>query len=1099
MIRKLTYFLVLVLLALPLTNQVNGQNLDLKFDQLSTDQGLSSGTVECSFKDSKGYMWFGTRDGLNRYDGYNATIYKPHPKDTSAISGNIITSITEDADGRIWVSTLNNGISIFDWRTETFSHYKHDINNPSSIANNRVLKIFIDEENNVLIATIGGLDIYNWETDSFDHIEWNTNAPTSLNSNSVYSIIQDAPGFFWIGTHSGSIELFDLKNKTFERFTYNENIAVVNRRKPLFKDSKGYIWVGTAEEGAYRLDREKKSFTHFEFDPVVYGVNANIIVTFYEDENNNIWLGSDGEGIHVYHPTTNSFTRIIRNNFRKESLSSNVILDIYKDNSNTVWVGTFEGGVNVYNKIQSKFKLYQKIPGVKNGLSYNSVLCLYECSDGTIWIGTDGGGGLDIFNPSTEEFKNFKHSPTNTNTLSGNVITSICEDHHGNVWVGTYATGLNKYNPTTKEFTRFIDNPSDPRSLGDKNVWSLLEDQKNNLWVGLLGGGLARFNPNTQDFDHYRNDINDTLSLSDDLVVVLFEDSRGNLWVGTENGLNLFDTEKGTFKRFMHHTENDNSIINNSIKALYEDESGRLWIGTSGGMSIMNIKNFQVVTSPISEFLSYQVVNGILEDENNLLWVSTNTGLYSHNPTSNETQRFSTSDGLQGNEFNYGSSVKSEKTGMMFFGGINGLNSFMPKDIVFSSFNPNIVITDLKVLGKSVSKSNLINDKVLINESLPYLNEITLTHEETVFSVEFSSLDYASSNQNKYRYKLEGHDELWNYTDASRRIATYMNLPPDDYKLYIQGTNSDGVWSTNERVLNITILPPWWATWWFRIVLAIAIISLFFLLHYSRVRLLKKQKYKLNEMVEERTEIIQNQIQELVIKNKELEESTKELNDVNRELDEFAYVISHDLKAPLRGIANLSEWISNDYKDKLDEKGLEFLSMMVSKVKKLETLINDILEYSRTGKSERIFVKVNLNNIISNVLDALQVPDHFTIEVDDLPEVNGVKTEWYQILQNLITNGIKYNKKEKGLIKIYCEKIEGHQTISVWDNGIGIKEKYFDKIFKVFQTLNVDFDINSTGIGLATVRKLVELNNAKILVESEVDEYTCFSIELPKT
>ncbi|MDH5474292.1 MAG: ATP-binding protein [Cyclobacteriaceae bacterium] len=1123
------------------------QNSSIKFDHLSTDQGLSSGAVECVYKDSKGYMWIGTRDGLNRFNGYTFTIFKHDNKDDASISGNNITSIVEDKQGRIWVGTLDDGISVFDWETEIFTNYKHNQKDTQSIADNRIHKILIDEENNVLVATGGGLDIYDRKSDSFEHIKRTSEELKGYNSKSVHSIIQDAPGFFWVRPDFGGVELFDLKNKTFEKFEFDDfNNLIVNRLKPLYKDSKGFLWVGTGVNGVYRVDRQHHLIKHFTFNPANNGLNSNIITSFYEDDQNRIWIGTDGGGINIYNTQTDSFSYIKKNIYINTSLSSDVILEFYEDDSDILWVSTFGGGLNIYRKNKSKFNLYQQSIE-ESSLSNNSVVALHEGRDGTIWVGTDGGG-LDKFNPSTEEFHHIKHSLEDENTISANVITSLYEDHLGYIWAGTYSAGLNRYNPSTGENKRFKIDPDDPKSLEFNNVWAILEDYNNELWFGLLGG-LAHYNRETQDFEHYKNDVNDSLSLSNGMIIVLFEDSKKNLWVGTQGGLNLFDREKGTFKRFLYNPDDANSIINNNIRALCEDEKGNLLIGTLGGMSVMNLENFQIYSSGFNELLPNKVINGIQEDKNNNLWISTSNGLFSYNPISNELQKFSKSDGLQGNEFNYTSSVTSRKSGVMYFGGLQGLNSFSPEDIKFSTANPKIVITDFKIFGLSVSKNDSVNGKPFVRESFPYLSEITLSHKETVFSIEFASLDYTSPYENKYRYKLEGFDKSWNNTDALRRTATYMNLSPGEYVLTIQGTNSDGIWSKEERALAIEILPPFWKTWWFiSFMVMTSFLAVLFVIH-QRTAILVKQKRKLEHEIANRTVLITQQNEELLATNEELMATNDQLvetmnhleatQDKLVEAEKMASLgvltagIAHEINNPINfvfaGANSLEDNLTKieeiveahnsidekNYKEKLSEidrlkkdiqldKLMHIVNRTIVNIKDGAERVSEIVKglniFSSSGND--VLVKFDINMSLDRSFVLLKHKYSEKVEVEkkygDLPQVDCYPSKLEQVFINMISNAsdaIEIKGKIIVVTEIVVRKEKQYVHISIEDSGKGMDESVKKRIFEPFYTTK---EVGSgTGLGLAISHSIIESHHGFIEVDSTIGVGTTFHIFLP--
>jgi ligand-binding sensor domain-containing protein/methyl-accepting chemotaxis protein len=896
------HFFIFISLWFLLAVKTDAQISNLKFEQISTDQGLSTGTVNCVFKDKSGFIWIGTIDGLNLYDGYSIKIFKNDPDDKNSIGGNIITSIAEDTLGRLWIGTRNEGISVYDRSTGKFNNYRSS-GEQYALSENYIKDICIDPLNNVLIATKGGgLNIYDPEIDGFEVLRNLDNVEGTLSDDNVFSIVPDEPGFFWVGTHSGVVDYFDLENRHFEQFVYDQDFqSSTTDRKALMKDSRGNLWIGTDGFGAYRYNIKNDRFTYFSYSASGNQLTSNIITTFYEDKDGNIWIGTDGTGINVYDPDRNRFSYLKSSLLDPQSLSSDAVYEIFEDDAQVVWVSTFRGGINTYSKFRNKFELYEQRPLEDNSLSFNSVIGIHEGRDGSIWMGTDGGG-LDRLIPSSGQILHYKHSPEDPRTISSNVIKSIYQDSYGDLWLGTYAAGVNRFNPVTGRNRRYQPDAEDPGAILSKNVWAITEDSYGTLWFGLLDGGLATFDRQSGDFRHTQFDANNNKSLSSNNILTLLEDTKRNFWVGTEDaGLNLLNREDTTFIRYQYDPQSTDGLPANDIRALIEDEDV-LWIGTSGGLATMNLETLEVQYSTLTELLPNPVVNGILIDKQSNLWVSTNKGLSKLNPKDSTIRNFSRSDGLQGNEFNYTSSVKASD-GRMYFGGLKGVNAFYPEDISLSDFEAPVYVTELQLFDKVIDQGDTINGRVILDNNLLNAKELTLTYRENVVGLKFAALDYTSPSQNRYRYKLEGFDEEWVYSSSSDRTANYTNLDADEYLFRVQGTNSDGLWSQHEATLVVEVLPPYWNTWWFRIIAFIVIAGTVVSIYQWRVRELKRQRVKLRSEVESRTgelkqiiKILQDKISEITNSGDNLNSRSGQLASDAKDQAETARVIENDIQ-----------------------------------------------------------------------------------------------------------------------------------------------------------------------------------------------------------
>lgn len=866
---------VFLSLSLVLTLAGFSQGLTVKFRTIDTDNGLSDGTVKVILKDQQGYIWMGTSDGLNRYNAYSFEIFK-NTNEVNQLAGNNITALVEDWEGNLWIGT-STGLSFFNPKSETFTNYFHSPRDAKSISSNTIQNITIDSQNQVWISTPTGLNTLRPETGQVIRYSHQPNDPAVLSSNAVMGVVEQPNGTFWVITNKGVEQLIDKSGQTQKYYFLSDNtdIEVLSH----FKDSKNQIWIGTVNRGVFIFNLNTKKFQQFS---ETTGLSSNMVRAIQEDSNGRIWIGTDGGGISIYDPITNKFQYLANDPYDNKSLTSNAIYSIYPDDADNVWIGTFKMGINLYSPVLSKFSTYQHKPGLANSLSNNSVLGVTGDREGNIWIATDGGG-LDRFNPQTEEFKHYIHSKTNPNSISTNVVKAAYVDRQGMVWLGTYLGGLNRLDPKTNTFRRYINRPNDPESLGDNMVWAICEDHQDNFWIGTLNTGLELLDRQTGKFTKFSHDPNDKRSISSNTIYIIFEDSRKNLWIGSQSdGLNIFDRQKKEFIRFINNPDSNESLMSNNIRAIAEDSKGNLWIGTTEGLCSYDYQTGNFLKSSVNTQLKNPVVNGIVSDPQGRLWLSGVKGLTVFDPTTLEVQHYDKNDGLQGNEFNYTSSYLSA-SGRIYFGGLNGFSSFDPDQVNESNFSPQIVFTELKVYDKVIEKNDKFNNRILYDLPLNDLEKITLTHKENVFSMAFSSLDYIAPDRNRYQYKLSGFDENWIEVNSSKREAVYMNLSPGEYLFTVKGTNSDGNWSINEKSIKMIILPPWWKTWWFRVLMIILIVSIISYISTNRKRQRRIAREALEQKVSEATSHILTQKEELQIQQESLQMAITETEFVIRE------------------------------------------------------------------------------------------------------------------------------------------------------------------------------------------------------------------------
>jgi len=798
---------------------------ELRFDRISTEQGLSGNEVWSIAQDKQGFMWFGTTNGLNRYDGYAFKVFKHDPDDPNSLSENLIRALYTDHTGTLWIGTWSGGLNRYVPESDQFIRYQHDPDDPHSLGSDSIRAIFEDQAGTMWLGTVGGgLNRFDRETEQFVRYLHDPDDPGSLSGNDIYSIYEDREGALWIATWAAGLNKFDRETEQFTRYLHDPaDPSTLSNNNPyaIFEDQAGVLWVGTWDGGLNRFDRETEQFTRFLHDPDdPSSLSHDQAISIYEDQAGDLWIGTNGGGLNRFDRKSEQFVRYQHISTDPASLAQDNVVQIFEDEGGIVWIGTFGGGVSIYDRRKQHFAVFQHDPLDSSSLSSNDVWAIHEDPAGNLWVGTNGGG-LNRFDRETRQFSHYLHDPDDPQSLSNNTVRAIYEDNAGQLWLGT-SGGLNRYNPQTKQFKSYLHNPDDANSLSHNTVLRIIEDQTGLLWIATLGG-LNSFNRETEQFTRFLHDPDDPNSLSHDVVWTIYEDRADDLWVGTESGgLNRFDRETKQFIRYRHDRNDHASLSSDGVKAIHEDQSGTLWIGTFGG----GLNRFDRNTGGFTHYgekegLPGDTIETILEGEQGNLWLGTSSALSRFDPQGEVFRNYDKRDGLQTNEFNFNAAFR-RSDGQMFFGGVNGLNAFYPADLQDNSHVPPIVITDFQLANESVP---IGGDSVLLR-AINETNDLVLSYQDRVISFEFTALDYAAPDKNRFRYKLEGFEDAWNEVDSDRRFATYTNLDPGDYVFRVIASNNDGVWNEEGASIKITITPPWWETTWFRIGLVLLVVGL---------------------------------------------------------------------------------------------------------------------------------------------------------------------------------------------------------------------------------------------------------------------------------
>jgi signal transduction histidine kinase/ligand-binding sensor domain-containing protein/DNA-binding response OmpR family regulator len=1077
------------------------QNQSLKFEHIGTGEGLSQINVFCIMQDSRGFMWIGTRDGLNRYDGYKFTIYNHSFQDDNTISNNQIADLIEDSAGNIWVATLS-GLNKFERKTGRFVRYLHNKNNINSISSNATNKLALDSNGNLWIGTQkGGLDCLDPKTNSFRHFVHSDYDTNSISDNNVSAVFEDSRHNLWAGTLGGGLNLFNRKNNSFSKYRHGlaANSISDDNVNCIFEDKDHRIWIGTHDHGFNLFDPLKGTFRRYEHkDKDPNSLSSNTVYSINMDETGKLWVGTENGGVSILDIEKDRFTNFQHDDIDKNSIEGNTIYSICRDRLNNMWLGAFSGGINLLKRNTKSFTHYRHSLS-PNSLSNNFVLDLYEDVNKNLWVATDGGG-VDMFNQENGTVKHYKQQPAGKNGICGNYVLTVDQDDEGNFWFGTWADGLSIFNPKTNVFKNFKHDPADPKSLSGNNIYALIHTRDKKTWIGTYNWGLNVYDKQSNTFKSFRFDVNDPRSLSSDRVYSLLEDKQGNLWIGTfDGGLDLFDHATSTFIRFQHD-ENANSLSNNTVPDLFEDHKGNIWISTLAGLNLFDPKTRHFKTFTKKDGLPSDIIYAVREDNNGKIWIGTNNGLSEYDPGTNKFNNYTVEDGLQADEFKSHSAFKSRE-GKLYFGGINGFNTFVPEQILKpSGFSP-ILITSFQVFNKPLAVAKNSSDPSPLKQDISDTKDLTLSYSQSVISLEFSVLDFTLANKKNYAYILTNFDKDWNYV-GNRNTASYTNLSPGTYIFKLKYQNSSGTWSPVTSGLTITIVPPFWLTWWFRILVLALIVAAIYIVFKLRVQSIKHQKEILEKQVQERTESLAKMTIDERESREAAEKAREEAENANKAKSSFLAMMSHEIRTPMNGVIGMAGLLSST---SLTPEQDEYAETIKSCGESLLTIINDVLDFSKieSGSMELEDQDFDLRDCVESVLDvfaekASQIDLVYQIDHNVPSQIIADQLRLRQVLINLVSNAMKFTKKGEVFVSVKVDDDEADDLLirfSVRDTGIGIPADKLNKLFKAFSQVDSSTTrkYGGTGLGLAISEKLVKLMGGEIHVDSEVGIGTTFS------
>ena len=881
------------------------QQKHLLFDRINNDDGLSQNTVSKVVQDHLGFLWIATQDGLNRFDGYKFEIFQSNSYGTSSLSHNIIEDMAVTEDGKkIWLATLQ-GVDIFDTESLTVSRFENLDGMNYQLPDNTVNCVYLDSKLRMWIGTIEGLAIYDFNTKSFQTFKYSASDPLSLSDNDVNVVYEDLLGTIWVGTMNGLNKVINVDSDALvvERFAKEKlSSAEIN---DVFEDSNNNIWIGT-ENGLNVFDRQSNNVIEIKHDSNnSHSITDDRIISIYQDSKESIWIATKN-GLNLLIDFSNkSFDHYYNDGGNPYSLSNNWVSSIFEDRGGVLWVGTYFGGLNKLRLYGKEFYIYRNNPYDNNSITSNVIRSIVKDSkSNTLWVGANPG--LNRIDLTTGNITRILPTNKPGKSLNNEIVRSLFIDRKGQLLIGTGRGGLNLYNPKTDSYRYITQDTINDSGFRGRDIRTVIEDSRGIIWAGSIDQGLNRIDPNTGEIKNYIPIDDDPFSIGSKFIYHVKEDITGNLWIATYDGLDYYARNADRFYHFKKIDNDSTSIPDNYVKCILITKKGDLWIGTAGGgiAKLIDMKNGIFKTYDTENGIANDFIYGILEDDDENLWMSTNRGIAKFITSEERFINFEKIDGIQGNEFNSGAFYKSEE-GEMFFGGINGLTYFNPNEIKLNEAIPNVVVTDIQIFNESIfsdPKSEYHSFGIKYKKD----NVLDLSFRENVISFEFASLDFTSPGKNRYAYKMEGFDKDWIEVDATKRFATYTNLPHGTYTFLVNGSNNDELWSAKPFTILINIEPPFYKEKWFLVMCILLGSFLTIAVHKTRVAMLKKQKKFLSEEVKKQTAEIQaknmqleNRQAEILTQNDQLERQARKLENAYenvRVLSDIGHEITSILK-----------------------------------------------------------------------------------------------------------------------------------------------------------------------------------------------------------
>lgn len=1084
-------FKILALIVLNLVVIVNNLvSQQIKFEHINRENGLPVNSVTALYQDNDGFIWMGSMYGLIKYDGTNFKSFQYDYADSTTIPGYLVTQILGNGGKYIYMTLSERGFTCFNPITEEFRTFQ--TSNTPDLASNVVNNIAFCNKGNVWLATSKGLyyfDTQNQKITQLGLLNTFVNIDTVTNYHNYFSAVTvDEHDNLYLLGYKSTLLYYNVETGTLSQINYSsseqESVFLFNSGQ-LFIDKNKKLWIGTENNGVYVWDiGSKTTLKHYL---------PNTIVSVIKEIDGNIWLGTDGKGLTIIDSLGKQIETLTNNPIDEYSIRSNAIYSLMQSNDKTIWVGVYSKGVSLYNAARHKFNTYGQIGDLYKRLTNKTVLCLRQFNDSILLIGTDGGG-INYLNLITGEIRLLR---SKSNLLNNIVAKSITINNEKSFYLGTYGKGL-FYCELNNDFVVSAKSISRDNSDKYRHIWSLYKDSDTAIWVGYLHTGLSIYNPATDRFK--------VLEFYNEHNIHFIDKIDDRIWVSSEQkGMSRCNSKGEVVSWFENDGYDPQSLSSNFVLEIFKDSKQRIWIGTNttGFNQLTDIDQHTFICYNRSIDFPASMVTNIEEDKNGMLWISSNIGMIKFNPNNEEYELYDNKDGLEGKQFNINSSFNyNNKT--FYFGGVEGLSYFQPLNVKSFNVEPKLAFTNLIIGSSKVKVNDTVNKRVVLSKPFAYTKEIILSHKDEDFTIEFSALHFEATDRNRFRYILDGFDKDWIDCKPGQLSARYTNLTKGTFTFKVMAANPDGLWNPTPISLKITIIPPFYKTVWFYWMLFVLMSGLIFLFVRLRVYKLQQDKLKLQQLVDMKTQALQEKNYKVIEQNKQIKKINNTLEEYNKTRDKVFSIIAHDLRSPLNAIVSFSKLLEFQYNTISDSQKRKYINTIGKTSAKMNDLITNLLFWvnNQIGRIEPNPVNNSIAKLFADLeeftkVNILEKELYLTFENNE--SVVYADHEMLEtILRNLLSNSIKFTPKS-GKITVRAHMFENKTTITITDNGVGMSAKQIEILEKreTLKSTHGTENETGTGLGLFLCKDFTEKNKGAFKINSKINIGTTVTLTFP--